>query len=269
MQKILVTVMALVLTVSVQAQIIIDLTKENSVVVPLDNRIERIDTLVLQRDDVNIQSIPNANLLVNDSLVMLGAMDGAVFRIKDGSLVRRMNEQPFHQSQMTGEPAVHPGSALLDSSGQFCYAWGNAIVGGSRINFIKKMDFATGETLDSINVSSADFSLSMDDSLRVATGHDYLTCFPEYKVTLPENGRIARIRYFGGSKMWIKLFRKGKIEDYICNVDGTEVERVERLTCQGQDIEPNSVIGFAWDKLASVVSTDTEFIIYVYHLKSE
>jgi ABC-type nitrate/sulfonate/bicarbonate transport system ATPase subunit len=58
----------------------------------------------------------------------------------------------------------------------------------------------------------------------------------------------------------------GKVTYY---VDGTEVERVERLTCQGQDIEPNSVIGFAWDKLASVVSTDTEFIIYVYHLKSE
>ena len=269
MQKILVTVMALALTVSVQAQTIIDLTKENSVVVPLDNRIERIDTLVLQRDDVNIQSIPNANLLVNDSLVMLGAMDGAVFRIKDGSLVRRMNEQPFNQAQMMGEPAVHPGSALLDSRGQFCYAWGNAIVEGKRINFIKKMDFTTGEVLDSIDVSSADFSLSMDDSLRVATGHDYLTCFPEYKFTLPENGRIARIRYYGGSKMWVKLFRKGKIENYICNTDGTEVERVERLICQGQDIDPNSVIGFARDKLVSVVSTDTEFIIYVYHLKSE
>ena len=269
MKKLLATMMALALTIGAQAQTIIDLTKTNSVVVPLDNRIERIDTLVLQRNDVNIQSISNANLLVNDSLVMLGAMDGAVFRIKDGSLVRRMNEQPFNQAQMMGEPAVHPGSALLDSRGQFCYAWGNAIVEGKRINFIKKMDFATGEVLDSIDVSSADFSLSMDDSLRVATGHDYLTCFPEYKFTLPENGRIARIRYYGGSKMWVKLFRKGKIENYICNTDGTEVERVERLICQGQDIEPNSVIGFARDKLVSVVSTDTEFIIYVYHLKSE
>ena len=196
MKRLLFIILYVVLAASASAQIIIDLNKENGVVVPLDNRVNRIDTLVLQRNDVNIQSIPNANLLVNDSLVMLGAMDGAVFGIKDGSLVRRMNEQPFHQSQMTGEPAVHPGSALVDSSGLFCYAWGNAIVGGRRINFIKKMDFATGEVLDSIDVGSADFSLSMDDSLRVATGHDYLTCFPEYKFTLPENGRIARIRYF-------------------------------------------------------------------------
>lgn len=254
---------------NVYAQNMIDFVSYQDTILHLEHITRNADTIIINKSIIDIRSIPNANLLVNDSLVMLGAMDGAVFRIKDGSLVRRMNEQPFHQSQMTGEPAVHPGSALLDSSGQYCYAWGNAIVGGSRINFIKKMDFATGETLDSINVSSADFSLSMDDSLRVATGHDYLTCFPEYKFTLPENGRIARIRYFGGSKMWIKLFRKGKIEDYICNVDGTEVERVERLTFQGQDIEPNSLIGFARDKLASVVSTDTEFIIYVYHLKSE
>ena len=257
------------LATSVQAQQMIDLTKRPEITLQLDDKVEKTDTLILRRNNIHIQSIPNANLLVGDSLAMLGAMDGAVFRIKDGSLVRRMNEQPFHQSQMTGEPAVHPGSALLDGSGRFCYAWGNAIVGGRRINFIKKMDFATGEVLDSIEVSSADFSLSMDDSLRVATGHDYLTCFPEYKFTLPENGRIARIRYFGGSKMWVKLFRKGKIENYICNADGTEVERVERLTFQGQDIEPNSLIGFARDKLASAVSTDTDFIIYVYHLKSE
>ena len=217
----------------------IDFVSYQDTILHLEHITRNADTIIINKSIIDIRSIPNANLLVNDSLVMLGAMDGAVFRIKDGSLVRRMNEQPFHQSQMTGEPAVHPGSALLDSSGQYCYAWGNAIVGGSRINF------------------------------RVAIGHDYLTCFPEYKVTLPENGRIARIRYFGGSKMWIKLFRKGKIEDYICNVDGTKVERVERLTFQGQDIEPNSLIGFARDKLASVVSTDTEFIIYVYHLKSE
>lgn len=259
---------ALALTIAAQAQNSINLTKTNSAVVSLENRLKRIDTLVLQRNDVNIQSIPNANLLVNDSLIMLGTMDGAVFRIPDGSMVRRVNEQPFNLAQMTGEPAVHPGSALLDSKGQFCYAWGNAIVGGKRINFIKKIDFATGETLDSINVISADFSLSIGDSLRVATRHDYLTCFPEYQFTLPEKGRIARIRFFGGSKIWIKLYRKGRIEDYICNVDGTEVERVERLTCQGKDIDPNSVIGFTWDKLASVVGTDTEFIIYIYHLKS-
>ena len=269
MKKILVMMMAFALTIGAQGQTIIDLSKENGAVLSFDNQVKTIDTLVLRRDNINIQSIPNANLLVNDSLVMLGAMDGAVFRIQDGSLVRRMNEQPFNQAQMMGEPAVHPGSALLDSSGQFCYAWGNAIVGGRRINFIKKIVFATGEVLDSIEVSSADFSLSMDDSLKVATGHDYLTCFPKYKFTLPENGRIARIRYYGGSKMWVKLFRKGKIENYICNTDGTAVERVERLTYQGQGIEPNSVIGFARDELASLVSTDTDFIIYVYHLKSE
>lgn len=253
----------------VYAQNMIDLTSYQDTILHLEHIIRNADTIILNKSIIDIRSIPNANLLVNDSLVMLGSMDGAVFRIKDGSLVRRMNELPFNQAQMMGEPAVHPGSALLDSSGRFCYAWGNTIVGGRRINFIKKIVFATGEVLDSIEVSSADFSLSMDDSLKVATGHDYLTCFPEYKFTLPENGRIARIRYYGGSKMWVKLFRKGKIENYICNTDGTAVERVERLTYHEQEIEPNSVIGFARDELASVVSTDTDFIIYVYHLKSE
>ena len=253
----------------VYAQNIIDLTSYQDTILYLEHITRNVDTIILNKSNIDIRSIPNANLLVNDSLVMLGAMDGAVFRIKDGSLARRINEQPFNLAQMTGEPAVHPGSALLDYCGKFCYAWGNAIVEGRRINFIKKMDFTTGEVLDSINVSSADFSLSMDDSLRVATGHDYLTCIPEYKFILPENGRIARMRYFGDSKMWIKLYRKGKIEDYISNTDGTEVERVERLTYQGKDIVPNSVIGFARNKLASVIETDKEFVIYIYYLKSE
>ena len=269
MKKILVTVMALVLTVSVQAQIIIDLTKENSVVVPLDNRIERIDTLVLQRDDVNIQSIPNANLLVNDSLVMLGAMDEAVFRIQEGSLVRRMNEQPFNQAQMMGEPAVHPGSALLDSSGQFCYAWGNAIVGGRRINFIKKMDFYTGEVVDSIDVNSGDFSLSKDDSLRLAVNNDFLTCFPEYTFHLPSEGRVTRIRFFGRDKMWIRLSHDGRRDNYICNQDGTQVKRIMQIVYRGQNIDPHSIIGFSPYSLASTVKTETGYIITIFHLKNE
>ena len=248
------------------AQVKIDLTSYRDTIVRLEHVTGRVDTIFVDKSDVGIQYVPNANILVNDSLVMFGAMDGAVYRIKDGSLVRRMNERPFNQTQMTGEPAVHPGSALLDSSGQFRYAWGNAIRGGRRINFIKKMNFATGETLDSIDVSSGDFSLSRDDSLRVATGGGYLTCFPECRFTLPENGRIARIRYLGCSKMWVKLYRKGNMENYICNTDGKDVMLVKRLTYHGQDIEPRSMIGFARDKLVSVVGSDAEFIIYVYHL---
>lgn len=113
----------------IYAQNMMDLVSYQDTILHLEHITRNADTIIINKSIIDIRSIPNANLLVNDSLVMLGAMDGAVFRIKDGSLVRRMNEHPFHQSQMTGEPAVHPGSALLDSSGQYCYAWGNAIVG--------------------------------------------------------------------------------------------------------------------------------------------
>ena len=268
MQKILATMMAFA-AMTTQAQNVVDLTKWEDTTLCLDDMIEHVDTIILQKESVKVQSVQYANILLNDSVMMFGTTDGALFSIKDGKMIRPFSEPSFGVAQFSGEPAVHPGSALLDSHGKYCYAWGNAIVGGGRINFIKKMDFCTGEVVDSIEVNSADFSLSRDDSLRVAVNHDFLTCFPEYKFTLPENGRIARIRFYGSSKMWMKLFRKGKIEDYICNADGMEVKRVERLTYQGQDIDPNSVIGFARDKLASAVGTDTDFIIYVYHLKSE
>lgn len=251
------------------AQTVVDFTSCKNIVLDLERIVEKIDTIVVSKSELNVQSVKTANIVMNDSVLMFGAMDGALYSIGDGRRLRPFCKLAFNEAQFTGEPSVHPGSALLDSSGQLCYARGNAIVGGKRINFIKKLDFCTGETLDSIPVDYLDFALSPNGSLRLATGNDYLTCFPEYKFILPENGRVGCIRYYGGSRMWIKLYRKGKIEDYACNTDGTQVVRVEQLAYRERKIEPYSVIGFSRNKLASVVGTDMEFIIYVYHLKIE
>lgn len=92
----------------IYAQNMMDLVSYQDTILHLEHITRNADTIIINKSIIDIRSIPNANLLVNDSLVMLGAMDGAVFRIKDGSLVRRMNEHPFHQSQMTGEPACIP-----------------------------------------------------------------------------------------------------------------------------------------------------------------
>ena len=250
------------------AQNTIDFTVAKDTVLCLERMVERIDTIVLNRSELNVQSVRTANIIMNDSVLMFGAMDGALYSIGDGRRIRPFCEPAFNIAQFSGEPAIHPGSAWLDSSGRFCYARGNAIVGGERINFIKTLNFCTGEVLDSIPICYIDFALSHDDSLRLATGNNYLTCFPEYKFVLPKDARIGSIRYYGGLKMWVKLYIKGKIEDYICNTDGTEMERVEWLAYQGKKIESNMMIGFSQNKLASVLSTDAEFFIFVYQLKN-
>ena len=77
------------------AQVKIDLTSYRDTIVHLEHVTGRVDTIFVDKSDVGIQYVPNANILVNDSLVMFGAMDGAVYSIKDGSLVRRMNERPL------------------------------------------------------------------------------------------------------------------------------------------------------------------------------
>lgn len=45
------------------------------------------------------------------------------------------------------------------------------------------------------------------------------------------------------------------------------LERMEWLAYQGKKIESNLMIGFSQNKLASVLSTDAEFFIFVYQLK--
>ena len=266
MKKVLVTMMAIA-AMTTQAQSVVDLTKWEDTTLCLDDMFEHVDTIILQKESVKVQSVQYANILLNDSVMMFGTTDGALFSIKDGKMIRPFSEPSFGVAQFSGEPAVHPGSAMLDSHGKYCYAWGNAIVGGGRINFIKKMDFCTGEVVDSIEVNSADFSLSRDDSLRVAVNHDFLTCFPEYTFTLPPNGRVTRIRYFGNGKMWIKLLHDRKTENYICNQNGTQMERVAQMNYQGQDIDPNSVIGFSPKALVSAIGTETGYVIVIYHLK--
>lgn len=266
MRKILVTMMAIA-AMTTQAQNVVDLTKWEDTTLCLDDMFEHVDTIILQKESVKVQSVQYANILLNDSVMMFGTTDGALFSIKDGKMIRPFSEPSFGVAQFSGEPAVHPGSAMLDSHGKYCYAWGNAIVGGRRINFIKKMDFCTGEVVDSIDVNSADFSLSRDDSLRLAVNHDFLTCYPEYAFTLPPNGRVTRIRYFGNGKMWIKLLHDRKTENYICNQNGTQMERVAQMNYQGQDIDPNSVIGFSPKALVSAIGTETGYVIVIYHLK--
>ncbi|MDE5738882.1 MAG: hypothetical protein K2H92_01020, partial [Bacteroidaceae bacterium] len=218
----------------IRAQNTIDFTVAKDTVLCLERMVERIDTIVLSRSDLSIQSISFANILMNDSLVMLGAMDGAVYSIKDGSLVRKFSEVPFNIAQMTGEAAEHPGSALLDSHGKYCYAWGNAIFGNRRINYIKKMNFGTGEVADSVDVDGADFALSRDDSLRVATNRDYMMCFPEYSFKLPNGGRVFRIAYFDNTKLWIKFMHEQRRKNYICNSDGTQMAFVKQITLHGR-----------------------------------
>lgn len=160
--------MMAIAAMTTQAQSVVDLTKWENTTLCLDDMVVHVDTIILQKESVKVQSVQYANILINDSVMMFGTTDGALFSIKDGKMIRPFCEPSFGVAQFSGEPAVHPGSALLDGHGKYCYAWGNAIVGGGRINFIKKMDFCTGEVVDSIDVNSADFSLSRDDSLRLA-----------------------------------------------------------------------------------------------------
>lgn len=249
------------------AQCVIDLTKDKEVSLCLDGEVERIDTVVIQKNKEYATPVRYANLLMNDSILMLGASDGQLYRIKDGSHIRPFDKVDFGTAQLMGVPAVHPGSAWLDSSGQYCYARGNSLDGVVRNNYIKKLNFYTGEMLDSIPINHLDFSLSLDDSLRIATGHEYLTCFPEYTFIVPEGGRVSQIRYCSRSKMWLKLIRNKKTENWLCSVDGTQIECIKSITYQGKDIDPNSFIGFAFNKWASATETPSEFIVTIYHLK--
>ena len=67
--------------------------------------------------------------------------------------------------------------------------------------------------------------------------------------------------------MWVKLLHDRKTENYICNQNGTQMERVAQMNYQGQDIDPNSVIGFSPKALVSAIGTETGYVIVIYHLK--
>ena len=268
MKKVFVTIMVFA-AMTTQAQSVVDLTKWEDSILRLDDATEHVDTIILKKESINIQAVQQANILINDSVIMFGTTDGALFRIDNGQKVRPFCNPPFAVAQFSGEPSVYPGSALLDSRGKYCYAWGNAIIGGGRINFIKKMDFYTGEVVDSIDANSGDFSLSKDDSLRLAVNNDFLTCFPEYTFHLPSEGRVTRIRFFGRDKMWIRLSHDGRRDNYICNQDGTQVKRIMQIVYRGQNIDPHSIIGFSPYSLASAVKTETGYIITIFHLKNE
>ena len=268
MKKVFVTIMVFA-AMTTQAQSVVDLTKWEDSILCLDDTTEHVDTIILKKESINVQAVQQANILINDSVIMFGTTDGALFRIDNGQKVRPFCDPPFAVAQFSGEPSVYPGSALLDSRGKYCYAWGNAIIGGGRINFIKKMDFYTGEVVDSIDVNSGDFSLSKDDSLRLAVNNDFLTCFPEYTFHLPSEGRVTRIRFFDCAKMWIRLSHDGRRDNYICNQDGTQVKRIVHIVYQGKNIDPHSIIGFSPHSLASAVKTETGYIITIFHLKTK
>ena len=53
----------------------IDFVSYQDTILHLEHITRNADTIIINKSIIDIRSIPNANLLVNDSLVMLGAMD--------------------------------------------------------------------------------------------------------------------------------------------------------------------------------------------------
>lgn len=125
------------------AQTVVDFISCKDIVLDFERIVEKIDTIVVSRSELNVQSVRTANIVMNDSMLMFGAMDGTLYSIEDGRRLHPFCEPAFNVAQFTGEPSVHPGSVQQDSNGQLCYARGNATVGSKRINFIKKQDFCT------------------------------------------------------------------------------------------------------------------------------
>ena len=70
--------MMAIAAMTTQAQSVVDLTKWENTTLCLDDMVVHVDTNILQKESVKVQSVQYANILINDSVMMFGTTDGAL-----------------------------------------------------------------------------------------------------------------------------------------------------------------------------------------------
>lgn len=177
----------------------IDLTKCTQDTLSLDGMYTDVNRISIDWELKHSQ-VPFTNMQIGNSLFLL---EENVFSIETGKKIRNLSPNKFQEALFSGEPALDPSSAIIDNEGRFLYASGSKVEGVIRCNYIEKIDFSTGEVIDSIPIASRyKFDLGIDNNLIIAEDYSPLNALiKEYDLILPE----SYLLYFAPrhSKSWI------------------------------------------------------------------
>lgn len=210
-------------------------------------------------------------VLVGDNLILVH--DG-IYDVSNGNFVRNISQTDFNDAlRIDGLHALTSTHAQLDSEGRYLYALGISRVDGGRYHHMKKLDFNTGQMIDSIEFNSIYFTLDRNNNLlkKDDISKSFESLFPEINfVEEPTYFLYQAPRYSERFTYYIMYSSvEKKMKFFIYDNELNKLLNISGIATGGKVLPPNGLVGFNKKYLAYAepIEATKKLSVTIFHLK--
>lgn len=257
-------------TVSAQEVLTIDFTNCESVVWDIDALSSSKHAIVID-DYYDRELVAAAKVLVGDDLILV---DENIYDVRTGKLVRGLSQTKYLDAVRTdGLSALMPTNAELDSEGRYLYALGIHREDGYRYHYMKKLDFNTGQVLDSIDYNGFYIALDQKDNLLKQEGDmkGFEALFPDIRfIHEPTYSLYRAPRYSKRYTYFICYSNAGKnLKYYVYDTDTKKLMQITGIKSGGKVLPLDGLVGINKNYLAYAEPIDStkKLSVTIYTMK--